>query len=64
MDAVKLTLQVGLICPFVVIDPTNLGATFVVAQALCLTNFNLFLTQKTFLFTNGNKASVCESFVF
>ena len=32
-DAVKLTLQVGFISPFVVIDPTELGATIVVAQA-------------------------------
>ena len=32
-DAVELTLQVGFIYPFVVIDPTNLGATTVVAQA-------------------------------
>ena len=31
-DAVKLTLQVSFICPFVVIDPTHLGATIVVAQ--------------------------------
>ena len=34
-DAVKLTLKVGFICPFVVDDPTDLGATIVVAQALC-----------------------------
>ena len=54
-DAVKLTLQVGFICPFVVIDPTDLGATFAVAQALCLTIFNLSPTQKTCLFTDGNK---------
>ena len=58
-DAVKLTLQVGFICPFVVIDPTDLGATIVVAQALCLTIFNLSPTQKTCLFTDVNKASVC-----
>ena len=58
LDAVKLTLQVGSICPFVVIDSTNLGATIVVAQALCLTIFNLSPTQKTCLFTDGNKASV------
>ena len=32
-DTVKLSLQVGSICPFVVIDPTDLGATIVVAQA-------------------------------
>ena len=37
-DAVKLTLKVCFICPFVVIDPTDLGATIVVAQALCLTS--------------------------
>ena len=30
-DAVKLTLKVGYICPFVVDDPTDLGATIVVA---------------------------------
>ena len=60
-DANKLTLQVGFICPFVVIDPTNLGAIIVVAQALCLSIFNLSPTQKTSLFTDGNKASVCGS---
>ena len=32
-DAVKLNLKVGFICPFVVDDPTDLGATIVVAQA-------------------------------
>ena len=57
-DAVKLTLKVGFICPFVVNDPTYLGATIVVAQALCLSIFNLSPTQKTCLFTNGNKANV------
>ena len=41
LGRVKLTLQVGFICPFVVIDPTNLGVTIVVAQALCLTIYNL-----------------------
>ena len=40
-NTVKLTLKVGFICPFVVIDPTNLGATIVLAQAWCLTIFNL-----------------------
>ena len=49
-DAVKLTLKVGFICPFVVEDPTDLGATIVVAQALCLSIFNLSPTQKTCLF--------------
>ena len=38
-DAVKPTLKVGFICPVVVSDPTVLGATIVVAQALCLTIF-------------------------
>ena len=39
-DAVKLTLQeVGFICPFVVVDPTDLGATTVVAPGLMLDNF-------------------------
>ena len=32
-DPIELTLQVGFICPFAVIDPTDLGATIVVAQA-------------------------------
>ena len=52
--------QFGLafICPFVVIDPTDLGA-FVVAQALCLTIFNLSPMQNNYLFTDGNKANVC-----
>ena len=59
-DAVRLTLKVGFMCPFVVIDPTNLGATIVVAQSWCLTTFNLSPTQNTCLFTNGNKASVCR----
>ena len=58
-DAVQLTLQVGFICPFVVIDPSDLGATIVVAQALCLTIVNLSPTQKNCFFTDGNKASVC-----
>ena len=30
-DAVKLTLKVGFIFPFVVIDPSDLGSTKVVA---------------------------------
>ena len=49
---------IGFICPFVVNDPTDLGATIVVAQALCLSIFNLSPTQKTCLFTYGNKANV------
>ena len=57
-DAVELTLKVGFICPFVVDDPTDLGATIVVAQALCLSIFNLSPTQKTCLFTDGNKDNV------
>ena len=32
-DAVELTRKVGFICPLVVIDPTDLGGTIVVAQA-------------------------------
>ena len=46
-----------------VIDPTNLGATIVVAQDLCLTIFNLSPTQKTCHFTDGNKASVSDDSV-
>ena len=41
-------------------DPTYFCVTIVVAQALCLTFFNLSPAQKTCLFTYGNKASVCE----
>ena len=62
-DALKLTLQNGFVCPFVVMDPTNLGATIVVAQALCLTILDLSPTQKTCLFTDGNKASVSDDSV-
>ena len=58
-DAVELTLKVGFICPFVVIDSTDSGMTSVVAQALCLTILNLPPTQNTCLFTNCNDASVC-----
>ena len=36
-NAVKVNLKVGFICPFVVIDSTNLRATIVVAQAVSLT---------------------------
>ena len=43
-DAIELTLQVDFICPFVVIDPTDLRATIVVAQVLCLTIFNISQT--------------------
>ena len=52
--------QVGFICLFVVSDPTYLGATIVVAQALCLTIFNLSPTQKTWLLPMVIKL-VCES---
>ena len=38
-DAVILTLDVGFICPFVVIDPTDLGATIVVAPGRMLDIF-------------------------
>ena len=62
-DAVKLTLKVGFICPFMVDDPTYLGETIVVAQALCLSIFNLSPTQKTCLFTDGNKANVSGDYL-
>ena len=39
-DAFEITLIVGSICVFVVINPTNLGATAVFARALCLTIYN------------------------
>ena len=38
-DAVELTLEVGGIYPFVVIDPTDLGATTVVAPGQMLDDF-------------------------
>jgi hypothetical protein len=38
-DAVILTLDVGFICPFVVIDPTDEGATTVVAPGRIIDNF-------------------------
>ena len=40
--------SVGFICPFVVDDPTDLGAIIVVAQALCLSIFNLSPTSSTY----------------
>ena len=40
LEAVELTLKLGFVCPFVVIDLTDLGATLVVAQALRFTIFN------------------------
>ena len=43
-------------------DPTDLGgvgATIVVAQALCLTTFNLSPARNTCPFTDGSNASVC-----
>ena len=54
----KLSLKVGIIHSLVVIDPTDLSATFVDAQALCLTIFNLSPIYNTFLFTDVNRASV------
>ena len=59
-DTLKLTLQVGFICPFEVIDPTNLDMTIGAAQALCLTLPSSTYPQrrKPAFFTNGNKASV------
>ena len=67
-DTVKLTLKVGFICPFVVIDPTYLGATTeLLSLALSSSAFMLIHlqpipidspTQNTNLFTNGNKASL------
>ena len=55
-DAVKLTLQVGFTCPVVVIDPTDLGGHRGCPGLMLI--FNLSPTQKTCLFTYGNKASV------
>ena len=56
-DAFELTLKVGFICPFVVIDPTDLGATQKLSQAICLSIFNLSPTRNTCLFTNGSNTS-------
>ena len=56
----KLSSSVGL-CPFVVIDPTNLGAaTELLIKALCLSILNLSLTQNICLYTNANKASLSD----
>ena len=55
-NAVKFTLIFRFICPLVVIDPTDLGATIVVAHALYLTIFNLFPPQNTCLFTDDDKS--------
>ena len=63
-DAVQIILRVGFICPFVVINPTNLGVTIVVAQVLCLTIFYLSSTQKTCFFTNDSKVSVCIAMLY
>ena len=58
LDAIKLTLKKGFICPFVVIDPTNLGTiTELLFQALCLFIFAQSPTQNICLFTDGNKAN-------
>ena len=58
LDRVKLTLKVAFkfICPFVIIDPTNLGATTeLLFQASCLpvTIWNLSPTQNTWIFTSS-----------
>ena len=61
LDAVKLILKAGFVCPFVVIDPTDSGTAIVVAQAFCLTIFNLSENSEkdnTYLSTYGNQASV------
>ena len=48
--AIKLTLKVGYICPFVVIDPTSLGATKeLLFQDSCLSILNLSPTQNACL---------------
>ena len=57
-DVSEFILEVGLICPLVLIDPAYSGGTIVAVWALCLTTFNLSLTQNTCLFTDGNKACV------
>jgi hypothetical protein len=38
-DAIILTLDVGFICPFAAIDPTDKGSTTVVASGRMIDNF-------------------------
>ena len=57
--SVELATKVGSICPFVVIDSADLGATIVVANALCSTIFNpsrvVSPTQRTCLVPDAIK---------
>ena len=54
-------LKVDFICPFVVIGPTDLGATTeLLFQTLCFSTFNQAPTRNTCLFTDGNQASLSE----
>ena len=53
----KLTSKGGFICPFVIIDPINLGAaTELLLQSCCLSIFNLSPMLNTCLFFYGNEA--------
>ena len=62
-DAIKLTMKVGFICPFVVIDPTDFGSTTeLLFQASCLFIFNLSLKQNTCPFAHGNEANLFAKF--
>ena len=50
-DAVTPTCQeVGFICPFVIIDPTDLGSTTVVAPGQMLDNFQPILDAESLPF--------------
>ena len=60
LEQLKLTLIVCFICPLVVIDPTDLGATTeLLLQALCLFIFNQSPTQDTCILP-GYKGHVNE----
>ena len=53
-DAFEFTLEVGCFCPFVAINPADLGVIMVATQALCLTIFDLSPTQNTCPLTVAN----------
>ena len=57
-DAVELTLKIGFICPFVVIDSNAFSATIFVAEALCLIILNLSPTQQPAFLPKVMKATV------
>jgi hypothetical protein len=56
-DTLKLILEFGLICPFVAIDPTDYGATTVVAPGRMIENFLPIPDAESI--PHGIKASLC-----